>query len=334
MAKVDGQAYSLFGVPSPDENVHAGSVLSADYTSTHTVFVVTAGSASFILDFFSPISPEDYVRQSLPFSYLTISASFFDGESSSVQIYSDIDNSWTDQFGTDVITEWAYATTEQNTQVFTLTPGGTATYSEVSDMAQWGTAVYCTRPNQSNLGSQVGDVGSTRADFAANGSLSGPWSWEPGSVVAYSQDLGSVGGPSSAKNITFVIGYFREASVNYFGSARTDYWRSSCADINCGCVHALDDFDSAAAESWSLDASIASKATAMAGSNYSDLVTLSMRQAFGAIDITIPLDTLNTSDVMVFMKEISRYDPAIRQPYTVETKRLFLAVMAMSTRWM
>ncbi|KAK4549818.1 hypothetical protein LTR36_005119 [Oleoguttula mirabilis] len=300
IARINGQAYSLFGVPIPGSGVKAASVQSAEYTSTHTTFTLTAGPASFVLDFLSPISPLDYVRQSLPFSYLTVSTSGTNGATPDVQIYSDIDNSWIGQFGFDMQTSWSYATTEASTSVLTLTPGGTATYSEVNDMAQWGTAVYCARG--SNVSAGVGMLDAVRGDFAANGSLSGSWQWQPGSVMGYSQDLGTVSG---ATNVTFAVGYWRQAAVNYMGNARTAYFTSSCQDINCACVHALTDFEAADTEARTLDATIASKAAGVGGANYSDIVALSARQAFGAIDITIPLDTLDTSDVMAFIKEIS-----------------------------
>jgi hypothetical protein len=263
---------------------------------------VNAGSATFILDFFSPVSPENYIRQSLPFSYLTVSAGGLNGATASIQIYSDIDNSWTGQFGEDGSTGWTYAKREESVHVFTMTPGGIALYTEVNDIAQWGTAVYCTQESSMTVSPQVGDVDALRSEFATNGSLEGDWSWQPGSVVAFSHDLGTVG---SARNVTFVVGLVVDPAVNYMGNARSEYWHASTADINAGCVHMFLDFEDADAEGRSLDAQVASAAVDVAGSNYSDIVTLSVRQVFGAIQVTIPRDTLDTSDVMVFMKEIS-----------------------------
>ncbi|KAK5130486.1 hypothetical protein LTR08_002008 [Meristemomyces frigidus] len=301
IARVDGQAYSLFGVPIPGSGVKAASLQSAEYTATHTTFTLSAGPASFVLDFMSPIAPLDLVRQSLPFSYITVSACGINGATPDVQVYSDIDNSWIGQFGFDVQTTWGYATTAANTQVFTLTPGGTATYSEVNDMAQWGTAVYCARGG-TNTSARVGLLDVVRGDFAANGSLSGPWAWQPGSVVGYSQDLGKISGFT---NTMFAVGYWRQAAINYMGKARTAYFTSSCQGVNCGCVHALLDFEAADAEARALDATLTSMATAVGGDKYSDIVALSARQAFGAMDLTISADTLDTNDVMAFVKEIS-----------------------------
>ncbi|KAK3722676.1 hypothetical protein LTR37_002247 [Vermiconidia calcicola] len=303
MARVDGESYSLFGVPEPESGVKPGLLQSADYTSTHTTFVVTAGLARFVLDFLSPISPQDYVRQSLPLSYLTVSASGINGAAPSIQVYSDIDNSWAGQFGENVATSWGYALSRESTHIFTLTPGGTATFSEVDDMAQWGTAVYCTRPGSSSqVSGRVGGMGTVRSGFVSNGNLTGDWGCGLGSVIAFSHDLGSCGSP---KNVSFAVGYVRDAAVNYLGNPRASYWQSAVPDISAACVHAFLDFPRADLEARNLDAAIASRASSTAGDKYRDIVTLSVRQVFGAFDVTIPKDTLNTSDVMVFVKEIS-----------------------------
>lgn len=255
-----------------------------------------------VLDFLTPISPLNYVRQSLPFSYLTVSASGSDGSTPEVQVYSDIDNSWTGQFGVDVATEWGYATTARETHVLTLTPGVQSEFSEVNDMAQWGTTAYCTLPVASNVTARVNILGAMHADFAVNGSLAGDWTWTPGSVAGFSHDLGHI---KQVTNITFAVGLWRQPAVNYLGHDRSAYFTSQCQDINCACVHALADFEAADAEARTLDVDIANKASQVAGGNYSDIVTLSVRQEFGALDLTIPADTLDTNDVLAFVKEIS-----------------------------
>lgn len=191
---------------------------------------------------------------------------------------------------------------EENTHVFTLTSGGTQVYSEVNDMAQWGTAVYCTQASSGTVTEQVEDIDTVRSAFTANGWLGDDWNWQPGSVVGFSHDLGTIG---KATNVTFVVGLVTDPAVNYMGDGRSEYWHASTDDINAGCVHMFLDFKDADAESRSLDAEIAAKAEDVAGSNYSDIVTLSVRQVFGSMSITIPKDTLDTDDVMVFTKEIS-----------------------------
>lgn len=71
IVRVDGQAYSLMGVPDLESSgIHPATVRRAEFTATHTLFDLTAGPVSLTLDFFSPVSPSNYVRQSLPFSKL------------------------------------------------------------------------------------------------------------------------------------------------------------------------------------------------------------------------------------------------------------------------
>lgn len=289
----------MFGVPVPGNGTQPASVVSAEYTSTHTLFTVTAGSASFTLDFLSPVSPANYVRQSLPFSYLTVSASGTN-VSASVQLYSDIDDTWTGQSAS---TTWNY-TTSGATSLHQLSANGAATYSEDKDQALWGQAVYASRPsNSSKLSTQSGPSNTVRSQFAINGTLTGQQPpWTAGGVVALAHDLGTV---STKKCVTFAVGYVREEAVNYLGNARTAYYRATYSDTTSAITHFLDDFSDAQTESQSLDTSLAGKASASAGTNYSDIVTLSTRQAYGALDLTIPNDSLNTNDTMAFVKEIS-----------------------------
>lgn len=69
MVRVDGQVYSLMGVPDLDASaILPATVRRVEFTSTHSLFDLTAGSVEFTLDFFSPVSPSNYLRQSLPFS--------------------------------------------------------------------------------------------------------------------------------------------------------------------------------------------------------------------------------------------------------------------------
>lgn len=73
IVRVDGQAYSLMGVPESDDKlIRPAKVRRAEYTATHTVFDLVAGPVAVTLDFLSPVSPSNYLRQSLPFSRLFI----------------------------------------------------------------------------------------------------------------------------------------------------------------------------------------------------------------------------------------------------------------------
>ncbi|KAL9118607.1 MAG: hypothetical protein Q9187_004847 [Circinaria calcarea] len=298
LARVDGTTYSLMGVPSPPTEIQPASVTSAEYTSTHTVFKLTAGTASLTLDFFSPVSPNNFLRQSLPFSYLTIRAS--NTASSAIEVYADIDESWTGQTGN----TWSSFSTSEATSVFQLSVNGAYLYSENADQALWGNVIFASRPStSSNLSTQSGSFEDVRGQFATKGSLDGSVpAYTAGDVIAIAQDLGTV---TAETSVTFAFGYVREAAVNYLGNARTGFYRATYKDPVTAVSYFLDDLSAAQTESLSVDSDLMSRSTASAGSNYSDIITLSVRQLYGAIDVTISNDTLNTDDVLVFLKEIS-----------------------------
>lgn len=299
IARVDGSAYNLFGVASPNDGTESGTVTAATYTSTHSTFTVTAGSRTFTLDFFSPVSPKNYLRQSLPFSYLTVTVAA--GDSASVQIYSDISGSWTGQ-STD--SSWSYST-NGSTGVFQIEAVGQATYSQNSDgQALWGSAVYATRPSSSStLSTQAGPRVGVRKQFISNGSLTGNHAaWTSGAVTGFSHDLGTTAAKSA---VTFAIGHVREESINFLGAAQTGYYRATYADTVDAVSYFLDDYDDANSESSTLDDLISDTGSSSFGSNYSDILALSVRQVYGGTEITIPNESLDTSSTRAFIKEIS-----------------------------
>lgn len=68
IGRVDGKAYSLMGVAGSGNATVPAQVQKAEYTATHSIFTLSAGIVTFTLDFLSPVSPSNYLRQSLPFS--------------------------------------------------------------------------------------------------------------------------------------------------------------------------------------------------------------------------------------------------------------------------
>ncbi|PYI03831.1 DUF1793-domain-containing protein [Aspergillus sclerotiicarbonarius CBS 121057] len=300
IARVDGKAYSLFGVPDALEGLQAATVTGGTFTSTHSTFMLTAGSKNFTLDFLSPVSPTNLLRQSLPFAYLTVSVSGI-SRSDSVQIYSDIDSSWTGQPDS---AEWEFSKIN-TTSVFQLNPMGNAKFSEnAQEQALWGETVYATRASHGNtLSSASGPLSAIRSQFVANGSLTNAHAdWTSDGVVAFTHDLGTV---TENASVTFAIGHVREQAINYLGNAQTGYYRATYANTTSAVSHFLDDYEDAADEATKMDTLIQKGGESSYGTNYSDILALSLRQIYGGIELTIPDDTLDTKDARAFIKEIS-----------------------------
>ncbi|KAJ5342586.1 hypothetical protein N7541_011710 [Penicillium brevicompactum] len=298
IVRVDGQAYSLMGVPESDDKlIRPAKVRRAEFTATHTVFDLVAGPVAVTLDFLSPVSPSNYLRQSLPFSYLTVHVSESRGHN--IQVYSDIDARWTGRESRSLCDFEAV----DGLAIYSLRVEDAALYEEADDMALWGSAILASRPSSfTTLSALSGAPEDVRRTFVENGELRGEDSWSDGSVVALVHDLGRVTGGLS---VNFVVGYEREAAINYLGEPYTSYYRSEYPTTSSALSFFLDDYPTALLESMKLDQELVTSSAAAAGSKYADILALSTRQAYGGIDLAIPNDSRNTSAVLAFIKELS-----------------------------
>lgn len=286
-------------MPDPVNGTVSATVDSAEYTSTHSIFNLTAGAASISLDFFSPVSPKNLLRQSLPFSYLTVTVSSA-SSSPDVQIYSDIDGSWTGQ-----ASDASYTNSDTNgLALFEWSANNAATYSQsANEQALWGNVVFASTGNTSKLTTAAGSATTVRSEFANSGSLGNTYAaWTADAVTALTHDIGTVSGSAT---VTFAIGHVRESAINYFGSPQTHYFRATYDTTAAAVTAFLADYADAYTESLSFDALIQNAGEASSGSNYSDILALSVRQTFGGFDLTIPADTLSTTNPYAFIKEIS-----------------------------
>jgi hypothetical protein len=109
LVRIDGLTYSFLGdVPGGSASLN-GTVNVTDtvITPTQTVVAAQAGPMQVNLTFLNPIEvrnhllalltlltpsfqPGDWVKQSIPFSYLALSAKSLDGAAHTVQVYSDV----------------------------------------------------------------------------------------------------------------------------------------------------------------------------------------------------------------------------------------------------
>ncbi|KAK4866113.1 hypothetical protein LT330_008853 [Penicillium expansum] len=299
IVRVNGQAYSLMGVPDPEESdIRPATVHRAEFTATHSIFDLTAGTVAVTLDFFSPVSPSNYARQSLPFSYLTVHVCGARGQS--IQVYSDIDARWT---GRESRSQRDFEE-QDGLIIYSLTVKDAPLYAEADDMALWGSAIFASRPSSfAQLSSLSGSPNDVRGLFAKDGELSGEDdAWGEGSVVALAHNLGKVTGGLS---VNFVVGYEREAAINYLGEEYTGFYRTEYPTTPSALSFFLDDYSSALLESLELDRELSALSTAAGGPKYADILALSTRQAYGGIDLVIPNDSLDTGEVLAFIKELS-----------------------------
>ena len=104
--RVDGATFQWMGQDGIEDG--NATVTDIQITPTRTLFIMEAGPINLTVTFLSPIEvrwsslshfdcdnmhmtqPSDWVKQSIPFSYLSLGAHASDGASHNIQIYSDV----------------------------------------------------------------------------------------------------------------------------------------------------------------------------------------------------------------------------------------------------
>ncbi|KAK7064805.1 DUF1793-domain-containing protein [Favolaschia claudopus] len=313
LVKVDGKSYSFLGVPAVEGSPYTKATQkSLTFTSTQSIFVLSAGPVDLTVTFLSPVEPTDFVRFSIPLSYMHVSAASTDGASHSVQVYSDISGEWVSG-----ATEWdiQWSTTTSDVVSHQISLVSPAKFEEVNDHSQYGNWYYATL-NGKGVTAQIGRDSVVRAQFLNNGVLSTVKdnnfraisdSWP---VFGLAKDLGKVG--SSAADVTFAIGHIRDPAIKYVVAGnkkqeRSLYFWSKFSTAQQVVSFFLKDYATALKSANALDKKIQTDA-AKIHPDYAGIVELSIRQSLAANELTISKNAFglwDTSDVLYFMKEIS-----------------------------
>lgn len=309
--RVDGVVYNFLGAP----NVAGASKAvqkSAEFTATRSRFVLTAGPVDVTAIFLSPVEPTDLLRQSYPFSYLTVYVNSNDGNAHNVQVYTDISAEWVS--GDRSLTA-VWNTTASSTVVsHQISLQSQSLFTENRDQIQYGSAYYGITFH-SGVTYATGQDTVVRAKFIQTGQLDNSRdtnfrainnNWP---VFALAKDWGSVV-ESGSNPAVFVVGHARDPVIKYVLANgqfenRRPYWASKFSSAQAVLEQMLTsaEYDHSTAAADAFDNKINSDANAISA-DYAHIVAISARQVFGGIEITLP-PSLDTSDVKVFLKEIS-----------------------------
>ncbi|KAI1303429.1 glutaminase GtaA [Xylaria venustula] len=304
LIRVDGAVYQWMGAVPDSQNVNQTEF---SYTSTRSNFVMNVNDeVGLNITFLSPVTPNDLKRQSLTFSYLDVDVYSLDGATHDVQLYADVSGEWASGTLTNVI-EWDYGSSDgvafHEFYLQTQTE-----ISESGELPNWGTFYWATGDSDGLTYQTSSDV-NVRGAFKANGSLPNTKdtnfraindNWP---VFGFAKDLGSVG--EDSVNTLFTIGLTQDNAVQLLGAGTnlttypslwTSYFDSDLAAV----TFFFNDYSTASDLASELDDQVASDSIAAAGQDYLTITSLSVRQAFGALQFTG-----TDSDPLVFLKEIS-----------------------------
>ena len=87
LVSVDGDTYTWVGAAPGFKNADQ---LSAEYTSTKSIFTFSAGKVDLVVTLLSPIYYDDLSKQSQQFSYVSVKAKSADDQHHDVQVYMDV----------------------------------------------------------------------------------------------------------------------------------------------------------------------------------------------------------------------------------------------------
>lgn len=287
VARIDGSAFALFGVPDPIDGLTNGHTESVSFTSSHTIFDLTAGNVQITLDFFSPVlpAPEDYARQSLPYSYLTVSVSNPTEKDVRVQIAAGIDQTWTNQNGAAELN----FTKSDSAQIFQFHNPNEILFTETNEaMATYGTVVWSTTNNNATSHAS-GTASDVFAGFAKTGVLTDTEDGPHNDLAALSSDLGSIPGKQTC-SVTFAVGFDRTDAIDYLGNTQTGYYRSQWPTIPEAVEFVLEDYANVESASQKFDKIVRQRSEAVSdvfGTKYADIIEASVRQTFGALELTV-----------------------------------------------
>jgi hypothetical protein len=244
---------------------------------------LTAGGADFTLDFFSPVlpGPSDYAEHSLPYSYLTVSATA--ARATHIQILSGIDYTWTAQDGNAGLNY----TKSGRTGFFWFYNPDQTYYTESSDMATWGSILYGANTGY-GLTHACNTAANIYSDFISNGKLSSTGACGGSDLAALSQDFGTV----RSGEVTFAVGFQRDLAIDYLGSPQTGVHRSRWWLVSEAIEYFLGNYDHALTKSRAFDSAVRTKSEAVSsewGNQYADIVEASVRQTFGALELTVKI---------------------------------------------
>ncbi len=321
IVRIDGTSYQFMGDPTivlnvPNGNYGTPSTVQdfpaaleqtlLEVTPTRSVFTLEGGGIELTVEFLSPVEPGDVRRQSIPLSYVLLTARATDGQSHDVQIYADISGEWCSGDDTQVIT-WAPSQVTsggQTLQVWTVQLQNQQTLTEQDQQAAWGDMVWAT-PSSGQFSYQSGQDIVVRGQFVSNGALANSNDTnyrainDDWPVFGFCQDLGQLG--SQPVSMPLVIGQVRTPAVSYLGQNLQPLWTSYFPAWQNMLGFFAADLAAARNRAATLDRRITRAAQAAGGTSYAALCAIALRQAYGGTELVVS----PSGTPWAFLKEIS-----------------------------
>ncbi len=280
-----------------------------EVTATRSIYTLTGGGVTLTVIFFSPVELGDLHRQSIPFSYVTVTAANTDNNGHEVSIYVDVSAEWVHGDSSQQVT-WAQRTTG-TTVALSTTPATPSVLHQDNEQASWGTLIFAA-DNKVGLTWQTGQDTVVRGAAATTGALPNTNDtvqpraiddrWP---VFAFNQNLGMVAAGVTSVPFTLYIGHARTPAVSYLDTQLNPWWTRYWSDWPAMLDWFAADYPTALARGTALDNQIAADASAAVGGStlgkrYAAICSLAVRQAVAGTELVD-----RNGNPWAFLKEIS-----------------------------
>ncbi|KAI9446170.1 hypothetical protein H4582DRAFT_2052271 [Lactarius indigo] len=310
LVRVDNSTYLFLGnATTVNTTVNLTNVV---ISPTQTKLTAEAGPMQINLTFLNPIESKDRVKQSIPFSYMSLTAESLDGAAHAMQVYADLNIEWVSGEPTNL--PFMYTAPEQ------INETGVFNYA-INPQPAWGTLYYgmkslATQGGHGDITANVAVVSASRDIFRVNGVLGDqimdtnhPAPDYNSKAFAISRDLGTI--QATQDPVISVVGYDVNLIINYTDLSGATQQRKLLYQDQYGgkgdiLADFIGDFANASSRAQELDLNILQHAAPISGP-LADLVSLATAQVYGSVHLTASIDAngyFNKSDVMAFMRNI------------------------------
>ncbi|TFK97850.1 hypothetical protein BDV98DRAFT_607320 [Pterulicium gracile] len=313
LIQVDGINQTYVFIQEPSSSYRQG-VFEDEIviTPTQTSLAILAGPIRLRVTWLSPIEPDDWVKLSFPFSYVTMTAESMDGLPHSVVLYFDITGEWIAgnnikvRWSTEMTSKTIFHQIQRYEMPFDLREDDFgmsendivyfATASRVDGSVTWRSGAGFRCQEVFTADGKLPDT--PDSDFRKVNERGWP-------TTAFSVDLGDV--TSTTEPAVFAIGKSRDNAIQDRGVERSSYFRSAYgSSISVGIDAFLEDYPNAKRRADEFDRKIQTEASKVS-SRYAELLALGTRQVLGATELTIARGSdgnWNHSDVKMFMRKM------------------------------
>ncbi|KAI9507330.1 hypothetical protein F5148DRAFT_1205922 [Russula earlei] len=313
LLRIDGVTHSVFG---PLTFAGQSTVTGSSITPTRTIFTLQVGSVGVTVTFFSPIEPGDWVRQSIPFTYLSLDLNVTDGHPHDIQLYVHMQSG--DFLATNAVESitWSTVTTGQSVYEVAQLQNQQLFSENTNAQAEWGQIYFATAQSDA-VTYDVGSADTLISIFSGLGSLNTlPDSKSPVTGVgntttafALARNLGTVTANASA---AFAFGFVQDPAVQYVDPSgqsqlRVPYYKTSYSSPDNLIDAFIGDYADALSRGIQLEEVMANDTAQLPPDYYSTLLCLTTRLAYASTVLTVRQTSkgvLDSTDVMMFMKNI------------------------------